>query len=79
MFNPHQNGMFPPSSMNLPSMQNLPQNQIPGHPRYPGNGVPMMMGGPGYPQQQQQFVQPVYIMDHQNQIHLINVQVCGEN
>ena len=66
MYNPHQNGMFPQSAMNLPSMANLQQNQM------PGNGVPVMMG-PGFPQQQ--FVQPVYIMDHQNQIHLINVQV----
>ena len=72
MYNPHQNGMFPQSAMNLPSMANLQQNQMQGQPRFPGNGVPVMMG-PGFPQQQ--FVQPVYIMDHQNQIHLINVQV----
>ena len=72
MFNPnqHQNGMFPPSSMNLPSMANLAPNQM-ANPRFPGNGMPMMI--PGFPPQQ--FVQPVYIMDHQNQIHLINVQV----
>ena len=80
MYNPHQNGMnFPPSQMNLPSMQNLQNSGVPQNlgaqmqqPRFPPGAMQMMFGQ--FPPQNQ-FVQPVYIMDHHNQIHLINVQV----
>ena len=73
MYNPNlqQNGMCP-SSINLPTMTNLPHSQM-GNPRFAGNGVSMMIA-PGF-SPHHQFLQPVYIMDHQNQIHLINVQV----
>ena len=78
MYNPHQNGMnFPPSQVNLPSMQNIQSSGVPqiashGVPRFPPGAMQMMFGQ--FPHQNQ-FVQPVYIMDHHNQIHLINVQV----